>query len=60
MPRAFGVTAVLGWRSTSSEGIPCRESSSEAVNPTGPPPEIRTGVSSIFFLSRFCLDIARA
>jgi hypothetical protein len=38
---------VLGCRSTKSERTPCRDSSSEAVSPTGPPPEIRTVVSII-------------
>src|ERR1700724_3041220 len=47
IPRAFGVSAVPGWRSTSSERTPCRESSNEAASPTGPPPEMRTGMSSI-------------
>jgi hypothetical protein len=49
MPRAFGVSAVPGWRSTISERTPCRDSSNEAARPTGPPPETRTGISSMFF-----------
>src|SRR5216683_5527483 len=39
--------AVPGWRSTSSERTPACDSRIEAVSPTGPPPTIRTGTSSI-------------
>ncbi len=47
MPRAFGRIAVPGWRSTSSERTPNRDSRIDAVRPTGPPPTIRTGTSSM-------------
>src|SRR5436190_2447267 len=45
MPRALGWIAVPGWRSTSSDLMPSRDSISEAVRPTGPPPAIKTGTS---------------
>jgi hypothetical protein len=43
IPRALGWTAVPGWRSTSSELTPCRDSRNDAARPTGPPPTISTG-----------------
>lgn len=45
-PRAFGCTEVPGWRSISRDLTPCRDRSSDADRPTGPPPTIRTGTSA--------------
>jgi hypothetical protein len=36
MPRAFGTIGVPGWRSTSSERMPCCDSRMEAVSPNRP------------------------
>src|SRR5258706_54996 len=47
MPRALGWTAVPGCRSTSSDGTPSCESRMDALRPTGPPPTMRTGVSTM-------------
>jgi hypothetical protein len=47
MPRALGWIDVPGWRSTSSEGTPRRESMADAASPTGPPPTMRTGTSVV-------------
>src|SRR5689334_1037673 len=52
MLRAFGWRAVLGRRSTSCERTPRRESRIEALNPTGPPPTIKTGTSIMAEASR--------
>ena len=52
MPRALGWMAVPGWRSTSSDVMPSRDSRIEAVSPTGPPPTIRTGTCVIAFCPR--------
>jgi len=47
MCKALGNGVVPGCFSTSNEFTPKRDSKIDALNPTGPPPTIRTGTSSV-------------